>query len=149
MQTTPTFPQPSQATSIDEQATRTPRDQERVQLRAQHRAERHVHNQEAGLPVWALLLILLGVVALFGNFGIGLGWLFGLALGAWFVYLGVRHMPEGQAVNWWLVGIGLLIGLGAVTSGLAFADKLVFPLVLVVVGVGILAEHYLSRQSQS
>src|SRR5207302_664207 len=96
-------------------------------VRMEHRA----HNQAAGVPAWGVLLILVGILALFGNLGIHLGWIFGLALGTWFVYLGVRHVQEGQPVNWWLVGLGLLIGLGALTSGFAFADKLVFPVVLV------------------
>jgi 4-amino-4-deoxy-L-arabinose transferase-like glycosyltransferase len=115
--------------------------------RMQQRMERRNHNQQAGVPVWGVLLVLVGVIALFGNFGIGLGWVFGLALGAWFVYLGVRGMQAGQQVNWWLVGLGLLIGLGALSSG--FADTLVFPIVLVLVGLGILGEHYLTRQNQS
>jgi hypothetical protein len=114
--------------------------------RHQARLERHTQNQAAGLPVWGVLLILVGAIALFGNFGIGLGWLFGLALGAWFVYLGMRHVQEGGAINWWLVGLGLLIGLGAVTSG--FFDQLVFPIVLIAVGLGILAERVWSQQNR-
>jgi hypothetical protein len=119
------------------------------EVRAQQRVERHAENQVAGIPVWGVLLIVLGVVALFGNFGIGIGWVFGLALGAFFVYLGVRHVQEGKPVNWWLVGLGLLIGLGAATSGLAWADEIIFPIVLVVVGVGLLAEHFWNRDRQA
>jgi hypothetical protein len=110
----------------------------------QRRLERHTHNQEAGIPVWGVLIIIVGVAALFGNFGIGLGWVFGLALGSWFIYLGVRPLQSGHAVNWWLVGLGLLIGLGAISTG--FADKFVFPVVLVIVGLGILGEHYFDRR---
>ncbi len=113
----------------------------------QRRLERQGHYQAAGVPIWGVLLVLIGVIALFDNMGLGLGWIFGLALGAWFVYLGVRHEAEGQPINWWLVGLGLLIGLGAISTG--FLDKLVFPIVLVVVGLGILGERYLSGQSQS
>ncbi|HET9493447.1 MAG TPA: hypothetical protein VFR15_04375 [Chloroflexia bacterium] len=118
------------------------------ELRDQRRIERHNENQLAGIPVWGVILILVGAIALLGNFNIEVGWIFGVALGAWFVYLGVRHMQAGQPVNWWLVGLGLLIGLGAVASGWAFTDDIVFPIVLVVVGLGILAEHYWSRQRQ-
>jgi hypothetical protein len=115
----------------------------------QRRIERRTHNQAAGVPVWGVLLILVGLIALFGNLGIELGWIFGLALGAWFAYLGVRHVQEGQPVNWWLVGLGLLIGLGAISTGFAFTDKLVFPVVLVLVGLGILVEHSMSRPTEN
>jgi hypothetical protein len=115
--------------------------------RTQRRIERRNRSQAAGIEVWGVLLILVGVIALVGNFGIGLGWMFGLALGAWFVYLGVRHVQAGQPVNWWLVGLGLLIGLGAISTG--FLDQLIFPSVLVIVGLGILAEYALNRQKQS
>lgn len=101
------------------------------------------HNRDVGVPFWGILLILIGMIALLGNFGLSLGWIFGLAIGSWFVYLGVRHVPEGQQANWWLVGIGLLIGLGSISTG--FADKLVFPVVLIVVGLGILGQQYLRR----
>ena len=138
MQPTQTSSTPAQTSPIGQTDWREVRNQQRV--------ERHNQNQAAGVPVWGLLLIILGVVALLGNIGIGAGWIFGLALGAWLVYLGVRHVQEGQPVNWWLVGFGLLIGLGAVTSGFAFADNLIFPAVLVIVGLGILGEHYLSRE---
>lgn len=137
--------QPTQITSTGQQASPELRDQERMQ----RRIERHNHSLAAGVPVWGVLLIIIGAIALLGNYGIDLGWFFGLALGAWFVYLGVRHVQEGQPANWWLVGLGLLIGLGAITSGFAFVDKLVFPVVLVLVGLGILGEHYMSRQNQS
>ena len=109
------------------------------------RVERHRQNQAAGLPIWGVLLIVVGAIALIGNFGIGLGWLFGLALGAWFVYMGLHHLQEGKTINWWLVGLGLLIGLGAISSG--FLDRLVFPLVLLVVGLGILVEYGWNRQA--
>src|SRR6476469_7794664 len=95
--------------------------------RAQLRTERRAINQAAGLPVWGVLLILLGMIALLGNLGVGVGWIFGLALGVWFVYLGIRPAQEGRPVNWWLTGLGLLIGLGAISTG--FLDQLVFPLV--------------------
>ncbi len=101
--------------------------------------QRQHRYQAAGVPVWGVLLILIGVVALFGNLGIGLGWIFGLALGSWFVYLGARPVQEGEPINWWLVALGLLIGLGAISSG--FLDKLIFPTVLVLVGLGILGEY--------
>jgi hypothetical protein len=116
------------------------------QERMQRRIERREHYQAAGVPVWGVLLILIGAIALLGNFGIGLGWLFGLALGAWLVYLGVRHVSEGGQINWWLVGLGLLIGLGSISSGLV--DQLVFPIVLIIVGLGIVGQQYLSRQDQ-
>ena len=113
-------------------------------MSSQERWERrNIRHQEAGVPVWGILLILLGVAALVSNFGLDLGWLFGLALGAWFVYLGVRHVPHGEEVNWWLVGLGLLIGLGSITTG--FTSHLVFPIVLIVVGVGILGMQFLRR----
>jgi hypothetical protein len=115
--------------------------------RTQRRIERRNRSQAAGIEVWGVLLILVGAIALVGNFGIGLGWMFGLALGAWFVYLGVRHVQAGQPVNWWLVGLGLLIGLGAISTG--FLDQLIFPSVLVIVGLGILAEYVLNRQKHS
>ncbi len=115
--------------------------------RTQRRIERRSHYKAAGVEVWGVLLILVGAIALVSNFGIGLGWMFGLALGAWFVYLGVRHVQAGQPVNWWLVGLGLLIGLGAISTG--FLDQLIFPSVLVIVGLGILAEYVLNRQKQS
>ena len=54
-------------------------------------------------------------------------------------------MQQGQPVNWWLVGLGLLIGLGAISTG--FTDKLVFPVVLIIVGLGILAEYGMFRQN--
>ena len=116
-------------------------------VRIEHRPDRRSHYQAAGLPIWGILLVLIGLSALFGNLGIGLGWIFGLALGGWFVYLGVRNVQEGQSVNWWLAGLGLLIGLGAVSTG--FLDKLVFPAVLMLVGAGILVEHYLSGQREN
>jgi hypothetical protein len=111
----------------------------------QQRIERRSHYQAAGVPFWGVLLILVGIIALFGNLGIGLGWIFGLALGAWFVYLGMRRVQEGGQVNWWLVGLGLLIGLGAISSG--FLDKLIFPAVLIIVGLGIMGEYVLGRQN--
>ena len=143
-QPTQPMPQPAQVPSTPQMDSLPLRDQARIQ----RRSERHVHNQEAGIPVWGVLLILIGIIALLDTTGIGGGWLFGLALGAWLVYLGVRHVPEGQPVNWWLVGFGLLVGLGSVTSGFALVDKLVFPAVLVLVGLGILGEHLLTRQNQ-
>jgi hypothetical protein len=97
--------------------------------------------------VWGVLLIIIGAIAIFGNLGIGLGWVFGLALGAWFVYVGLRPAQQSRPINWWLVGLGLLIGLGAVSTG--FADKVIFPIVLVLVGLGIIAEQYLLRQNQN
>jgi hypothetical protein len=111
----------------------------------QRRMERRSHNQAVGIPVWGVLLILVGAIALLGNLGIGVGWVFGVALGAWFVYLGVRTVQEGQQANWWLVGLGLLIGLGSLASGFALTDKdnVIFPTVLVLVGLGILAEHFI------
>ena len=117
--------------------------------RTQRRIERRNHSHAAGVEVWGVLLVLVGLIALVSNLGISLGWMFGLALGAWFVYLGVRHVQAGQPVNWWLVGLGLLIGLGAVSSGLNLFDQLVFPSVLVIVGLGILAEFVLGRQKQN
>jgi hypothetical protein len=137
--------QPIQTTS--QTGSTTAVGQDTLNTGNQQRMERRNHYQAAGIPVWGVLLILVGVIALLGNYGIGLGWIFGLALGAWFVYLGVRHVQEGQAVNWWLVGLGLLIGLGAISTG--FADKLVFPTVLVLVGLGILGEYVWSRQNQA
>jgi 4-amino-4-deoxy-L-arabinose transferase-like glycosyltransferase len=91
-----------------------------------------------------------GVIALFNSFDIGLSWIFGLALGAWFVYLGVRHMQEGRPVNWWLVGLGLLIGLGSISTPFTNIGNgdVIFPIVLVIVGLGILAEQYLFRQNR-
>lgn len=106
-------------------------------------------SQAAGVPVWGVLLILVGVLALLGNFGIGVGWILGLALGAWLVYLGVRKVPEAVPINWWLVGFGLLVGLGAISTGFAFTDTWVFPMVLVLVGLGILGEYVLGRQTQN
>ena len=122
------------------------------ELRRQERAARRAHFHEAGVPVWGVLLIVIGVVALLGQAGLNMGWLFGLALGAWFVYLGVRQAlvasPDaatvGEPVNWWLVGLGLLIGLGSISSG--FADRLVFPGVLIIVGLGILGQQAWYRQ---
>jgi hypothetical protein len=121
------------------------------ELRREERRARRNHLHEAGVPVWGALLIVIGMVALLGSFGLALGWLFGLALGAWFVYLGVRpalaRAPEDAAstpIHWWLVGIGLLIGLGSITSG--FADPLVFPIVLILVGLGIVGEQAWNRQ---
>jgi hypothetical protein len=93
-----------------------------------------------------VLLIVIGAVAIFGRLGIGLGWVFGLALGAWFVYLGWRPAQEGRPINWWLVGLGLLIGLGAISTG--FAAREIFPIVLVLVGLGIIAEQYLLRRNR-
>jgi 4-amino-4-deoxy-L-arabinose transferase-like glycosyltransferase len=113
----------------------------------QQRMERRSHYQAAGVPIWGVLLILVGIIALLGNFGIGLGWIFGLALGTWFVYLGIRHAQEGGPVNWWLVGLGLLIGLGAMST--SFLDKLIFPAVLILVGLGIMGEYVLGRQNQN
>jgi len=115
--------------------------------RMQRCMERRSHYQAAGVPVWGVLLIVVCVIALFGNLCIGIGWIFGLALGTWFVYLGVRHVSEGGAANWWLVGLGLLIGLGAISTG--FLDKLVFPVVLIIVGLGIMAEYSWSHQNQN
>ncbi len=112
----------------------------------QKRMERQSRYQAAGVPVWGVLLIIVGAIALFGTLDIGLGWIFGLALGTWFVYLGVRRMQEGESANWWLVGLGLLIGLGSISTG--FVDRLVFPLVLVLVGLGIILEYTMSRQMQ-
>ena len=119
MQPTSVTPQSGQTTPIGPQTTIELQDQ-RVQQRTERRAERHAQNQEAGIPVWGVFLVLVGAIALLGNFGFNFGWIFGLALGAWFVYLGVRHSQEGRQINWWLVGLGLLIGLGAVSTG--FAD---------------------------
>ena len=121
------------------------------ELRRQERAARRDRFHEAGVPVWGVLLIAIGVVTLLGQTGLDMGWLFGLALGAWFVYLGVRHAlgvnPDTAAVsepiNWWLVGLGLLIGLGSISSG--FADHLVFPAVLIIVGLGILGQQAWNR----
>lgn len=115
------------------------------EMRRQARAERRDHYHEAGVPVWGVLLIVVGGIALLGNFGFDLGWLFGLALGTWFVYLGVRRgtAQGGEQINWWLVGLGLLIGLGSVSTG--FTDRLVFPFVLILVGVGILGQQYIRR----
>lgn len=117
-----------------------------VQATSRH-IEHRALSQAAGVPVWGVLLILVGAIALFGNLGIGLGWIFGLALGSWFVYLGVRNMQNGAPINWWLVGLGLLIGLGAVSVG--FLDKLVFPMVLVFVGLGIISEYWVSSRNRS
>src|ERR1043166_9046098 len=136
---------PPQIAPLEQQGWQKTPDQELIE----RRMERRSHNQAAGIPVWGVLLILVGVIALLDNVGIGIGWIFGLALGTWFVYLGVRHVQEGQQVNWWLVGLGLLIGLGSISSGFAFTDKLVFPLVLVLVGLGLLGEHYESGQKQN
>ena len=121
------------------------------EMRRQERAARRDRFHEAGVPVWGVLLIVIGVVALLGQAGLNMGWLFGLALGAWFVYLGVRHTlvvnPDAataaEPVNWWLVGLGLLIGLGSISSG--FADHLVFPAVLIIVGLGILGQQAWNR----
>jgi hypothetical protein len=135
-------PQPAPTTPIGPQATYEPR-QQRIEQRAQSRK----HYKEAGIPIWGVLLILVGLSVLFEGFGFGIGWVFGLALGVWFVYLGVRNVQQGEAVNWWLVGLGLLIGLGAISA--SFADELVFPIVLVLVGLGILGEYVLNRQKQS
>ncbi|MEO8285220.1 MAG: hypothetical protein ABI670_02150 [Chloroflexota bacterium] len=112
-------------------------------MKQQESAEWRTRYHEAGVPFWGLLLILIGGIALLGNFGLSVGWVFGLALGVWFIYLGVRHLPEGQSTNWWLVGLGLLIGLGSVSS--SYFDRLVFPIVLIVVGLGIVAQQYLRR----
>ncbi len=148
-QPAPYQPTPYQPTQY--QTTPPPQGQSwsetRYDDRIQRRIERRDHYKAAGVEVWGVMLILVGAIALVGNFGIGLGWMFGLALGAWFVYLGVRHVQAGQPVNWWLVGLGLLIGLGAISTG--FLDQLVFPSVLVIVGLGILAEYVLNRQKQS
>lgn len=116
----------------------------RLEDRMQRRLERHNHYQAAGVPFWGVLLILVGALALLGNVGLNVGWIFGLALGAWFVYLGVRHQAIGEPINWWLVGLGLLIGLGAISTG--YADHLIFPVVLILVGIGILGEQTLNRQ---
>jgi hypothetical protein len=105
------------------------------------------HYHEAGVPVWGALLVAIGLIALLGNFGLNLGWLFGLALGTWFIYLGVRHTATGEPVNWWIVGLGLLIGLGSISTG--FTDQLIFPVVLIIVGLGILGERTLNRPGQS
>lgn len=150
-QTTPYQPTPYQPSPY--QTTPPPQGQSWGEThyddRTQRRIERRNRSQAAGVEVWGVLLVLVGLIALVSNFGIGLGWMFGLALGAWFVYLGVRHVQAGQPVNWWLVGLGLLIGLGAVSSGLNLFDQLVFPSVLVIVGLGILAEFVLGRQKQN
>src|SRR6476469_5406371 len=125
-QPAPYQPTPYQPTPY--QTSPPPQDQSwgetRYDDRTQRRIERRNRSQAAGVEVWGVLLVLVGLIALVGNFGIGLGWMFGLALGAWFVYLGVRHVQAGQPVNWWLVGLGLLIGLGAVSSGLNLFDQL-------------------------
>lgn len=118
----------------------------RIDDREQRRAARHEHDKAAGLPIWGVLLIIVGAVALLDNVGIGVGWIFGLAIGAWFVYLGVRHYNQSGDINWWLVGLGLLIGLGSVSTG--FADQFIFPVVLIIVGLGILGQQYMSRQRQ-
>ncbi len=153
----PTSQTPSQATVPMQQAQQEQQPQYQAPYQnqpqtqyqdpMQGRIERHEHQRIAGVPFWGVLLILIGAIALFDNLGVGLGWVFGLAIGAWFVYLGVRHVQEGAKVNWWLVGIGLLIGLGSISTG--FVDKLVFPIVLIVVGLGILAEFSWNRQNQS
>jgi hypothetical protein len=120
------------------------------ELRHQERLERRARFHEAGVPVWGVLLIVIGVVTLLGSFGLNVGGLFGLGLGIWFVYLGARPVitptapgVAGEAVNWWLVGIGLLIGLGSISSG--YADQLVFPVVLILVGLGIVGQQALTR----
>ena len=140
--------QPIQTGSQGAQTTPTGQ-QDWREVKAQQLAERHSQDQVAGIPVWGVLLIVLGVVAFLGNFGVGVGWVFGLALGAWFVYLGARHIQQGRPINWWLVGLGLLIGLGAAAGGLGFADEVIFPIVLIVVGIGLLGEFYLSRERQA
>jgi len=116
-------------------------------LRREERLARRSRFHEAGVPVWGVLLIAIGAVALLSNFGLNFGWLFGLALGTWFVYLGVRPTlaptPDDAAarepIHWWLVGIGLLIGLGSISSD--GMDRLIFPVVLIVVGLGIVAQQ--------
>lgn len=140
--------QPIQTGSQGAQTTPTGQ-QDWREVKAQQLAERHSQDQVAGIPVWGVLLIVLGVVAFLGNFGVGVGWVFGLALGAWFVYLGARHIQQGRPINWWLVGLGLLIGLGATAGGLGFTDEVIFPIVLIVVGIGLLGEFYLSRERQA
>ena len=121
------------------------------ELRQQERMARRDHFHEAGVPVWGVLLVGIGVLALLSNFGLSLGWLFGLALGSWFVYLGVRpvlaaeaQVAAGAPINWWLVGIGLLVGLGSIST--SFTDRLVFPAVLIIVGLGIIGQRAWTRQ---
>lgn len=148
-QTTPTgqgngqLPRPQP--QVQPQQTQ-PQWQPQPQVQPQQNIQPRNHYHEAGVPAWGVLLIVIGALALLSNLGWDLGWLFGLALGAWLVYLGVRRAQVGEPVNWWLVGFGLLIGLGSISTG--FTDKLVFPAVLIIVGVGILAQQTLLRPKQ-
>jgi hypothetical protein len=128
-----------QLPSTEPQDWRTVRRQERRQRLARWRQER------AGVPIGAVLLIVIGLSLFFGNFGLSVGWLFGLALGAWFVYLGLRPAARHEPINGWLTGLGLLIGLGAVSTGVT--DQVVFPVVLVIIGLGILGQQFVSRQN--
>ena len=110
----------------------------------------------AGFSTMGVILVIVGLVALFRRVDVGLGWLFGLGIGIWLVYLGVTRAltssGSGQNIqwghaNWLLVVLGLLIGVSAISSVL-FTDTLIFPIVVVLVGAGILLQRYMCRRNR-